>query len=64
MWFKLINNLSDVAAASFVIEGMGLVEEVYTDIFLINWLFWNSIIENKFAGCIVSGCNLSYSYHH
>ena len=44
----------DLTFALLFIEGKVLVEEFYTEPVLINWLFRNSNIENKLAGCIVS----------
>lgn len=43
--------------ASFVllfVEGKVMVEEFYTEPVLMNWLFRNSNIPNKLAGCVIS----------
>lgn len=45
----------ECTCALLFIEGKVLVEVFYTDPILINWLFRHSTIENKLAGCIVSG---------
>lgn len=45
LWFRF---------AMLFIEGKVLAEEFYTEPVLVNWLFRNSKIENKLAGCIVS----------
>ena len=44
----------DLEFAILFIEGKVLVEEFYTEPVLMNWLFRNSKIENKLAGCVVS----------
>ncbi|MEN1970393.1 hypothetical protein WMZ97_20250 [Lentibacillus sp. N15] len=41
--------------ALLFVEGKVMVEEFYTEPVMMNWLFRNSKIENKLAGCIVSG---------
>ncbi|QKY70151.1 hypothetical protein [Lentibacillus sp. CBA3610] len=41
--------------ALLFVEGKVLVEEFYTEPLLLNWLFRNSKIENKLAGCVISG---------
>ncbi|MHA6251633.1 hypothetical protein [Oceanobacillus sp. CAU 1775] len=40
--------------AMLFIEGKVMAEEFYTEPILLNWLFRNSTIENKLAGCIAS----------
>lgn len=44
----------EIEYALLLIEGKVDVEEFNTDPILINWLFRNSKIENKLAGCIIS----------
>jgi len=45
----------DVNFALLFIEGKVLVEEFDTEPILMNWLFRQSNIENKLAGCVISG---------
>lgn len=40
--------------AMLFLEGKVIVEEFYTEPALLNWLFRNSNINNKLAGCIIS----------
>jgi hypothetical protein len=44
----------DINFVLLFIEGKVFVEEFYTEPVLMNWLFKNSNIQNKLAGCIVS----------
>lgn len=44
----------DINFVLLFIEGKVFVEEFYTEPVLMNWLFRNSSIQNKLAGCIVS----------
>jgi hypothetical protein len=44
----------DVEYALLFIEGKVIVEEFYTEPQMVNWLFRNSNIPNKLAGCVIS----------
>ncbi|WP_188453365.1 hypothetical protein [Virgibacillus oceani] len=55
--FQEINGRTVTLDIQFVLlflEGKVMVEEFYTEPALINWLFRNSKIDNKLAGCVVS----------
>lgn len=44
----------DIQFVLLFLEGKVMVEEFYTEPILINWLFRNSNIDNKLAGCVIS----------
>ena len=55
--FSTENNIDIIVQVNFAmlfLEGKVMAEEFYTEPVLLNWLFRNSNINNKLAGCIVS----------